>query len=581
MRHLTAGFTGLDRLGTRTRVIPAVLVAISTMVLWGGSAHASPVPAGQTAMTWNSPSTIAASGGISGEQATVSLAMDAAGDAVGTWVSAPSGDCPCTIKAAVRPAGGSFATPVSLSSAGQTGHSAQVAMDAAGDAIVVWGDFNTAVPNVEASVLTAGGSFGSPIQVSTDATADNGGASSPGVAMDAAGAAVVVWHTAYVGGGRAVDAARRPAGGPFTAPQMVTASTDDVPSFGLNQQVAMSPDGHAAVAYTRRFACQSDSSCNGPPDSTSEPEKIQVATAAPGAAFGAPVDISPVVQNTQTDFAPGVTGATVATDDSGDVAVGWVDQPSSNSAGSAKVTVSEGGGSFGTSSLGGVNGSYLTWPAVAFLPNRELVTEWLTNGFALDTASRPQGGAFGSAATLAPSAYYLALATASNAEAASGDALAAWLVPGTQFGVHAALRPTGGNFGSPATLGSTSDGSTAWVTAAIDKTGDQSGVAWVDGDGAVRAVLGGTGGGNPTPPNTTITKTTVKAAQRKATFTFTGSGGTAPLAFKCKLDRGQFATCTSSKTYRRLASGSHTFLVEARDAASTVDPSPAKKRFTI
>jgi hypothetical protein len=81
------------------------------------------------------------------------------------------------------------------------------------------------------------------------------------------------------------------------------------------------------------------------------------------------------------------------------------------------------------------------------------------------------------------------------------------------------------------------------------------------------------------PPNTTITRNAVKPGKRRATFGFqsTDAGST----FRCKLDRHPFKACSSPKSYRNLAGGSHTFKVAAIDAAGHVDATPAVIRFSV
>ena len=51
--------------------------------------------------------------------------------------------------------------------------------------------------------------------------------------------------------------------------------------------------------------------------------------------------------------------------------------------------------------------------------------------------------------------------------------------------------------------------------------------------------------------------------------------------FLCKLDRKPFDLCRSPKRYKDLKPGRHVFEVRAIDPAGHVDPSPAKKTFTV
>jgi hypothetical protein len=82
------------------------------------------------------------------------------------------------------------------------------------------------------------------------------------------------------------------------------------------------------------------------------------------------------------------------------------------------------------------------------------------------------------------------------------------------------------------------------------------------------------------PPNTTITHLRVSKAARKATVSFTGSGGVGKLHFQCRLDKGSWRGCASPKTYSGLARGHHTVEVRAIDSRGKTDPTPASHSFT-
>ena len=63
----------------------------------------------------------------------------------------------------------------------------------------------------------------------------------------------------------------------------------------------------------------------------------------------------------------------------------------------------------------------------------------------------------------------------------------------------------------------------------------------------------------------------------KFKFTATEVGST----FQCKMDRKPFKTCASPKKYKKLKPGKHVFKVRAIDRAGNVDPTPAKRKFTV
>jgi VCBS repeat-containing protein len=84
-------------------------------------------------------------------------------------------------------------------------------------------------------------------------------------------------------------------------------------------------------------------------------------------------------------------------------------------------------------------------------------------------------------------------------------------------------------------------------------------------------------------PETTITRApkavlTITGERVRVRFRFRSNE--AGSTFRCKLDRGQFRSCSSPKGYR-LKPGRHTFRVVATDTAGNADPTPAKKRVRV
>jgi hypothetical protein len=96
---------------------------------------------------------------------------------------------------------------------------------------------------------------------------------------------------------------------------------------------------------------------------------------------------------------------------------------------------------------------------------------------------------------------------------------------------------------------------------------------------------GNNGGGSgtakdKTPPDTKIVKGPPKKTHKttaKFKFTATEAGST----FQCKMDRKPLKPCSSPKKYKKLKPGKHVFQVRAIDSSGNVDPTPAKRKFTV
>ncbi|TMM09261.1 MAG: hypothetical protein E6G00_10810 [Actinobacteria bacterium] len=81
-----------------------------------------------------------------------------------------------------------------------------------------------------------------------------------------------------------------------------------------------------------------------------------------------------------------------------------------------------------------------------------------------------------------------------------------------------------------------------------------------------------------------LTKAKLRKKKHRAKFSFEAIGSAS--RFECKLTKAKrkknptFWACSSPKTYKKLKRGSYTFEVRARNRQG-VDPTPAKRRFTI
>ncbi len=179
-------------------------------------------------------------------------ALNAQGDAVAAWdVALGRRATSDVVQVALRPAGGTWGTPTTLSPEGQQAGAPQLAIDARGDAIVVWVQSESAGQDTEQSAFRpAGGSWASPSTVPTE-TQDLG---DPQVALDARGDALVVSeHVTGVEEGlihhasHSVQSAVRLAGGSWQPPEEVSEPNPGV----AEPQLAMNAHGEAVVVWNR------------------------------------------------------------------------------------------------------------------------------------------------------------------------------------------------------------------------------------------------------------------------------------------------------------------------------------------
>jgi hypothetical protein len=83
-----------------------------------------------------------------------------------------------------------------------------------------------------------------------------------------------------------------------------------------------------------------------------------------------------------------------------------------------------------------------------------------------------------------------------------------------------------------------------------------------------------------TAPSTSIDSGpsgTTNASAPRFTFSATGDAAT----YECSIDDGAFGSCVSPRILTGLGDGRHAFAVRARDAAGNIDPTPARRTFTI
>jgi hypothetical protein len=220
------------------------------------------------------------------------LAVNAEGDAAAVWMGEGAGGG-YAIQASTRPAGGTWATPATLSASNAGSDSPTVAIDPRGDAIVVWEQY-VGKDMVKASTHAAGATSWGGASTLSDPTRE---AESPQVAIDPAGEAVVVFTGQDAAGDKIVQAsAEQGFGGEWGAPIALSAAGADShrPTIGIDAA------GEAFVAWDR-------------PGLTTE--VVQESRRPAGAGWSTPVTISSPAQEAVEPI--------VGVDAKGDLGVVW------------------------------------------------------------------------------------------------------------------------------------------------------------------------------------------------------------------------------------------------------------------
>ena len=158
--------------------------------------------------------------------------IDAAGNVVVAFL-APAASGTASVRAARRPAGGGFLPATTLSAASNRIRDPRLAMNEAGATVVVW----EADQVVQASI----GTSRAPLPTGSDLSNPLLDSASPDVAVNAAGAVGVAWSGAQV-----IEARVRPAGTAafVTTQQLVTGG-------GANPSVGIDASGRVTAAWTR------------------------------------------------------------------------------------------------------------------------------------------------------------------------------------------------------------------------------------------------------------------------------------------------------------------------------------------
>lgn len=206
------------------------------------------------------------------------LSVGAGGDVAAVWVRGATPDTVnATVQSAVRPAGAAWQAQEDVFVGGAYTGLPAVAVDARGTAIVVWADRQPVYSGpVYAAVRPAGGRWEPPTTLA-------GAGSSAQVAIDARGDATAIWDTGGLGRyewASQVRSAVRPAGGTWAQPVTV----QGVPGRAVAPQIAIDAGGDAVAAWTYHLVTD--------PFATPDPDVVQGAVRPAGGAWQPPAAVS-------------------------------------------------------------------------------------------------------------------------------------------------------------------------------------------------------------------------------------------------------------------------------------------------
>jgi hypothetical protein len=480
------------------------------------------------ASSWASPVTVS---GTDTAYLYPRVGIDAKGDVLAAWLQVSNftlgqWDCPCRVRAAYRPAGGSFGAPVDVSQSmtnNDSGEQIYLAMASNGDAVVAWNDQDASGGIPYASIRPAGSSSSWQAPVALGSNGDDLGVDVNAVAMDAAGDAIALLgneqaYTGADGPGNVYDAevVTRPAGGSFNTahPQTFGDGVHNV----WPRALGMSPDGKAVLV----MRVDGDDEAT-PLGDVSNALQVTTSSAA-GAAFNStPTTIESISDHPQAGVYPVVDSGSstfpkAAIDDGGEYVVTY-DANAADGSDTPKVSLNGAAGvAMGLPAIGIGSGP------VVIAATGEAVAFWSDGDGGWSELVRSTGGAFGSSTSLGSSLPFLSsIANASNEPGANGQILLSYDAGGANStDVGASIGSAGGVFPAPTTIGPNDDNLAFGTQGAIDANGEAA-VAWSGGTSGYQVRVA-TYGNPASPPPSTHTLTVKRSGSGSGTVSSSPTG---------------------------------------------------------
>ncbi|RYB95084.1 PKD domain-containing protein [Nocardioides oleivorans] len=194
------------------------------------------------------------------------VAVDASGQVTATWLRYDGSNF--RAQASTRALTGTWSAPTTLSDPGQDASTPDVAVNAAGTAVAVWGRFDGTHSRIQQSTRSTSGDWSIPTAISDPGLS----ASSPQVVGSDAGEFTVTWRMQVAGVYRA-QSSSRPAGGSWSVPATLSAA-----DAGLNTapELAVDDTGTLTAVWVARVAndFRVQSSRRQPQGAWSSPENL-------------------------------------------------------------------------------------------------------------------------------------------------------------------------------------------------------------------------------------------------------------------------------------------------------------------
>jgi hypothetical protein len=446
LAHATRLQPALDPTPPRGRALAAATCLAVALCL--AAIAAALAPAAQAAPGWSAAEEVSGIG-TNGYEAAV--AVDPQGDAVATWMDSQGSGSGYAIAVATRPAGSTTWTePVDLTAPGISGSSPTVAVDADGDAVVAWQQWNGTATEIEVSTHAAGAAGWSAAEILSDPLRE---ATDAAVAISG-GQAIVVWDGQNAAGNEIVQASvEQGFGDLWGSPIPLSAPGADADP----PQIAMDAGGEAFVVWSRG-------------EGTSR--AVQEAQRAPDGIWSSPVVLSAVPAAGEYSRVP-----RIAVDAAGDAVVGW--ELFTGSDFDAVATTREAGGTWTTPRelTGAGEGAYDV--EVGIDSAGDVIVAWeheQLSKYVMQVRTAKAGGSAWSAAVGVSPASDEPLEDA-LAVGPAGDAVASWQIDeGSGLVVQAANHPVGGVWSAPVTL--SQEGIAAFQPAVASDAAGEETVLW-------------------------------------------------------------------------------------------------------